>query len=309
LGRRAADFDFREYTDEVKRLWRTNGAANLLFAAPINILTTGEHKGILMMIEAIIFDVDGTLVDTVDMHAEAWQRAFKEFGKDLEFQAVREQIGKGGDQLMPEFLSEKELKEFGEKLEEAAHGAFRHGILPKTKPFPKVRELCERIKKDGIKIVLASSATGDEVEFFKKAMNIADLLEAETTSDDAEASKPEPDIFEAALKRIGDPNASRCIVVGDTPYDAIAAGKINLKPSAFCRAVFPNRVCARRAASRFTKTRRICWRATTNRQSLRECRKRRASKNMQNQPNKQKQEADEDRDRKQSKQTALLLRN
>ncbi|CAA9406895.1 MAG: hypothetical protein AVDCRST_MAG74-1936 [uncultured Pyrinomonadaceae bacterium] len=192
-----------------------------------------------MMIEAIIFDVDGTLVDTVDMHAEAWQRAFREFGKELEFQLVREQIGKGGDQLMPEFLSEKELEEFGEKLEERRTELFDTEYLPKTKPFPKVRELCERIKKDDIKIVLASSATGDEVEFFKKAMNIADLLEAETTTDDAEASKPEPDIFEAALKRIGDPDASRYIVVGDTPYDAIAAGKINLKTIGVLSGGFP----------------------------------------------------------------------
>ncbi len=194
------------------------------------------------MIEAVIFDVDGTLVDTVDMHAEAWQRAFKEFGKDLEFQAVREQIGKGGDQLMPEFLSEKELKDFGEKLEKRRTEIFDNEYLPETKPFPKVRELVERIKKDGKKVVLASSATGKEVEFFKKLMNIADLLEAETTSDDAESSKPEPDIFEAALKKIGNPDADKCVVVGDTPYDAIAAAKIDLRTIGVLSGGFPERV-------------------------------------------------------------------
>jgi len=191
------------------------------------------------MIEAVIFDVDGTLVDTVDMHAEAWQRAFKEFGKDLEFQAVREQIGKGGDQLMPEFLTKEEMNDFSEKLEKRRTEIFDNEYLPKTKPFPKVRELVERIKKDGKKIVLASSATDEEVEFFKKVMNIADLLEAETTSDDAEESKPEPDIFEAALKKIGNPDASKCVVVGDTPYDAIAAGKINLPTIGVLSGGFP----------------------------------------------------------------------
>lgn len=192
-----------------------------------------------MMIEAVIFDVDGTLVDTVDMHAEAWQRAFKEFGKELEFQVVREQIGKGGDQLMPEFLSEKEFEEFGEKLEKRRTEIFDDEYLPKSKAFPKVRELVERIKKDGKKVVLASSATEKELEFFKKVMNIADLLEAATSADDAEASKPEPDIFEAALKKIGNPEASRCIVVGDTPYDAIAAGKINLRTIGVLSGGFP----------------------------------------------------------------------
>ena len=194
------------------------------------------------MIEAVIFDVDGTLVDTVDMHAEAWRRAFKEFGKDLEFQAVRGQIGKGGDQLMPEFLSEKELDDFGEKLEKRRTEIFDNEYLPKTKPFPKVRELCERIGKDGVKIVLASSATGNEVEFFKKVLDIADLLEGETTSDDAEESKPEPDIFAAAMKKIGSPVAENCVVVGDTPYDAIAAGKIKLKTIGVLCGGFPEKV-------------------------------------------------------------------
>jgi HAD superfamily hydrolase (TIGR01549 family) len=193
------------------------------------------------MIEAVIFDVDGTLVDTVDMHAEAWQRAFREFGKDLEFQTVRQQIGKGGDQLMPEFLSEKEMDDFSERLEKRRTEIFDTEYLPKTKPFPKVRELCERIKADGLKIVLASSATEKELEFFKKALNIADLLEAATSSDDAEESKPEPDIFEAALKKIGSPDASKCVVVGDTPYDAIAAGKIKLKTIGVLSGGFPEK--------------------------------------------------------------------
>jgi HAD superfamily hydrolase (TIGR01509 family) len=194
-----------------------------------------------MTIEAVIFDVDGTLVDTVDMHAEAWQRAFKEFGKELDFQTVRGQIGKGGDQLMPEFLSEKELEQFGEKLEKWRTEIFDVDYLPKSEAFPKVRELIERIKKDGKKVVLASSATEKQLEFFKKIMNIADLLEAATSSDDAEASKPEPDIFEAALRKIGNPDPDRCIVVGDTPYDAIAAGKINLRTVGVLSGGFPER--------------------------------------------------------------------
>ena len=181
------------------------------------------------MIQVVIFDIDGTLVDTVDMHAKAWQQAFKEFEKELEFQKVREQIGKGGDQLMPEFLSEKEINELGKKIEKHRAEIFDRDYMPKVKAFPQVRELVERIKQDGKKIVLASSATEEDVEAFKKIINITDLLEADTTSDDAEKSKPEPDIFVAVLKKIGSPDVSECVVVGDTPYDAIAAGKINLQ--------------------------------------------------------------------------------
>ena len=160
------------------------------------------------MINVVIFDIDGTLVDTVDMHARAWQQAFKEFGKDLEFQKIRAQIGKGSDQLMPEFLSEKEVNELGEKIEKRRGEIFKSEFMPKVKPFPGVRELAVRIKQDGKKIVLASSATEEDVEAFKKIINITDLLETETTSDDADESKPEPDIFVAALKKIGSPDVN-----------------------------------------------------------------------------------------------------
>jgi HAD superfamily hydrolase (TIGR01549 family) len=181
------------------------------------------------MIKTVIFDVDGTLVDTVDMHAEAWQRALKEYGKEVEFSAVRAQIGKGGDQLLPVFLSREELDQFGEELEKRRGEIFKQEYLPKTKPFAQVRELVERIQRDGKRVVLASSAKQDELEHFNKVTNIADLLEGETSADDAEKSKPEPDIFLAALSEAGNPEPSEAIVVGDTPYDAIAAAKAKLK--------------------------------------------------------------------------------
>ena len=191
------------------------------------------------MIKTVIFDVDGTLVDTVDMHAEAWQRALKEFGKEVEFSAVRKQIGKGGDQLMPVFLSQEELDQFGEELEKRRGEIFKQEYLPKTVAFPQVRELVERIQRDGKQVVLASSAKQEELDHFKKVTNIADLLEGETSADDAEKSKPEPDIFLAAMKEGGNPEPTEAIVVGDTPYDAIAAAKANLKTIGLLCGGFP----------------------------------------------------------------------
>jgi HAD superfamily hydrolase (TIGR01549 family) len=191
------------------------------------------------MIKPVIFDVDGTLVDTVDMHAEAWQRALKEYGKEVEFSAVRAQIGKGGDQLMAVFLSREELDEFGEELEQRRGEIFKQDYLPKTKAFPRVRELVERIQRDGKRVVLASSAQREELEHFKKVTNIADLLQGETSADDAEKSKPEPDIFLAALSEGGNPEPAEAIVVGDTPYDATAAAKAKLKTIGLLCGGFP----------------------------------------------------------------------
>ena len=181
------------------------------------------------MIKTVIFDVDGTLVDTVDMHAEAWQRALQEYGKDVVFSAIRSQIGKGGDQLLPVFLSREELDQFGEELEKRRGEIFKQEYLQKTKAFPQVRELVERIQREGKRVVLASSAKQEELDHFKKVTNIADLLEGETSADDAEKSKPEPDIFVAAMKEAGNPEPMEVMVVGDTPYDAIAAAKAKLK--------------------------------------------------------------------------------
>lgn len=191
------------------------------------------------MIKAVIFDVDGTLLDSVDLHARAWQEAFAHFGKQFDFERVRSQIGKGGDQLMPVFLSQKELDEFGKELEEHRGELFKREYLPRVKSFPAVRELFQRVKDEGLSIALASSAKEDELKAYKKIARIQDLVEEETSSDDAEKSKPHPDIFEAALERLGDLSPAEAVVVGDTPYDAEAAGKAGLQSVGFLSGGFP----------------------------------------------------------------------
>ena len=180
------------------------------------------------MPQAVIFDVDGTLIDSVDLHAHAWVDAFHDYGHEVAFDQVRRQIGKGGDQLMPMFLNKEELAAIGEKLEEHRSKVLKDRYLPRITAFPHVRELFERLLADGMQIALASSAKQDELEQYEKAARIEGLVHVETSSDDAERSKPEPDIFKAALRRLGDPRPEDVVVVGDTPYDAEAAGKAGL---------------------------------------------------------------------------------
>jgi HAD superfamily hydrolase (TIGR01549 family) len=181
------------------------------------------------MTEAVIFDIDGTLLDSVDLHAQAWQEAFKHFGYGIPFNEIRAQIGKGGDQLLPVFLSPEELKEKGKSLEEFRGSLFKQNYLPKVRPFPYVRELFQKLKANGQQIALASSAKPDELQTFKRIANIDDLVEVETSSGDAERSKPHPDIFEAALDRLRHVRREEIVVVGDSPHDAEGARKAALR--------------------------------------------------------------------------------
>ena len=117
----------------------------------------------VLLIKAAIFDVDGTLVDSNLLHVEAWREAFGHYGKALSAEEVHAQIGKGGDQLMPVFLSRHELDRFGEELERLRVELFSRDYLGSVEPFPKVRELFERLKGDGVLIALASSAKEQEL--------------------------------------------------------------------------------------------------------------------------------------------------
>jgi HAD superfamily hydrolase (TIGR01509 family) len=178
------------------------------------------------MTRAFVFDIDGTLVDSVDLHARAWQEAFLHFGREIPFEEVRSQIGKGGDQLMPVFLPKEEVERRGEEISGWRADHFRREYMPRVRAFPKVGELFERVKADGKRIAIASSSKADEVEQYKEIMGVSDLVDVETSADDAEKSKPHPDIFQAAIGKLG-LRAQEVVVFGDSPYDAEAARRIN----------------------------------------------------------------------------------
>lgn len=199
------------------------------------------------MTRAVIFDIDGTLIDSVDYHAHAWVDAFREFGKNVAFEDVRSQIGKGGDQLLPVFLSREEIEAFGEALEKWRGEHLKRVYLSKFRAFPGVRALFEKILAEGKKVALASSAKEDELEKYKEIAGIADLIGRDdaTSSSDAEKSKPHPDIFHAAMAKLGGIGAAETVVVGDTPYDAEAAGKAGLKTVGVLCGGFPEDVLRR----------------------------------------------------------------
>ena len=181
------------------------------------------------MIEAVIFDIDGTLIDSVDLHARAWQDALAHYGHRVPYEELRRQIGKGGDQLMPVFVPAEELAKIEKELEKFRGDLFKRNYLARVRPFTDVPELFRHIRDDGKRIALASSAKKDELKTYKTLAGIDGLVEEETSSDDADRSKPHPDIFEAALERLGKPDPARVMVVGDTPYDVEAATKAGLR--------------------------------------------------------------------------------
>jgi len=188
---------------------------------------------------AALFDVDGTLVDSNDLHAAAWAEAFRCFGHDIPEQRIRFQVGKGGDNLIPALLPDLGDDE-REQLEAYRSDLYKTDYLPEVEPFPGVRPLFERLRADGVAIVLASSSGRDEVDHNLDLIGCRDLVSAATSRDDVEHSKPCPDIFEAALGKAGVP-ADKALVVGDTPWDVKAAARTGLATIGFRSGGFEDR--------------------------------------------------------------------
>ena len=180
------------------------------------------------MLKAVIFDIDGTLVDSVESHARAWQQAFEKFGKKVSLEDVRKQVGKGSDQMLPEFFTKEQLERFGKEMEDFREDLFKREFRPGVKAFPRVRELLLRIHADGRTVAMASSGGRADMNYYKRLLNVEDLVEEDASGDDVKKSKPHPDIFADALKELKI-EAHEAIAVGDTPYDSEAANKIHLR--------------------------------------------------------------------------------
>jgi phosphoglycolate phosphatase-like HAD superfamily hydrolase len=149
------------------------------------------------------------------------------FGHDVSFEQARSQIGKGGDKLIPVFLSDDEQRDHGKDMESWRGERFKSVYLPLVRPFSAVPDLLRRVRGAGVKIAIGTSAKKDELKKYLDIAGIADLVDATASSEDAEESKPAPDIFEVVLKKLKIEGAE-AVAIGDTPYDASAARKAGI---------------------------------------------------------------------------------
>jgi HAD superfamily hydrolase (TIGR01509 family) len=183
-------------------------------------------------IRAVILDVDGTLVDSNDAHARAWADALSEHGYDVDERHIRRLIGMGGDNLLPRVADLDKDSEPGSQISKRRAEIFKMQYLSQVRPLPGVRELIERLRGDGLRLIVASSAKADELEPLLGIAGVGELLPERTSAEDAPNSKPDPDIMQVALDKLGLP-ADQTIMIGDTPYDLQAAHKAGIKVIAF----------------------------------------------------------------------------
>jgi HAD superfamily hydrolase (TIGR01549 family) len=174
--------------------------------------------------DTAIFDVDGTLVDSNYQHALAWFRAFRRYDITLPLWRLHRGIGMGGDLYVPNLAGDRVEEEHGDALRDAWVEEFDL-LIDEIQPFDGVRDLLLEVKQRGFRLVLASSGKSQHVETFLDLFGGRDIADAWTTSEDAETSKPAPDLVKVALERV---DGSGGVMVGDSIYDAEAAGKIDI---------------------------------------------------------------------------------
>jgi HAD superfamily hydrolase (TIGR01549 family) len=176
------------------------------------------------MVEAIIFDVDGTLVDTNYQHAIAWFRAFRRFDVSPAIWRIHRAIGMGGDQLVAAVAGDEVEARHGDDLRSAWTEEFAV-FLPQVQPFAGARPLLQEVKRRGLKLVLASSGEQEHVEHYLDLIGGRDLADSWTTSEDAEQTKPAPDLIQTAMQKMDTDNA---VMIGDSIWDAEAATRAGI---------------------------------------------------------------------------------
>jgi phosphoglycolate phosphatase-like HAD superfamily hydrolase len=167
----------------------------------------------------VIFDIDGTLVDTNYQHALAWYQAFRQHDMHLPVWRLHRHIGMGGDQFVAAVAGDDAEAEIGDDVR-TAHDVIYMTMIQSVSVFDGARELLEDLKRDGFSLVLASSAKQREVDHYLDLLDGRELADDWTTSDDVEQTKPEPDLVVAAREKLGGGDA---VMVGDTPWDVEAA--------------------------------------------------------------------------------------
>ncbi len=179
------------------------------------------------MAEVLLTDIDGTLVDSNALHAEAWRRAFERFGIQIGMDDAWRQIGKGADHLIPTFLPEPLRARLETPLKNFRKEIFHRDYMPRIVPFARAHDLLKRVREMGMKIALATSSDPEDLPMYGRILGMGNLVDEAASSGDAKRSKPSPDIFAAALEKVG-VRPEQAIALGDTPYDAQSAGKLGI---------------------------------------------------------------------------------
>ena len=176
------------------------------------------------MLRGVLLDIDGTLLLSNRAHAEAWSDTFREFGHTIPPERIEPLIGMGGDKLLATLIpGMSDSDGQGKEMSSRRQKVFLERYAPHLQPAPGARALIQRLKDQGLAVVMATSAKGDELSTLLQRAGIEDLIEQATTSDEVDQSKPDPDIVHAALEK-GGLAPAEAILVGDTPYD-VEAGK------------------------------------------------------------------------------------
>ena len=179
-------------------------------------------------IRAVILDMDGTLVDSNEAHAQTWVDTLREFGHDVTLEAVRPLIGQGGDKLLPRLTGHTRDSDIGQRIAARRTARFEQQYLPSIRPFPGSRQLVEHMHNRGLRLVIASSSSEQHLRLLVEAVDIGDFIENATSASDVDGSKPDPDVIEAALARLG-LDAAEVMMIGDTPYDIEAAARVGVR--------------------------------------------------------------------------------
>jgi HAD superfamily hydrolase (TIGR01509 family) len=180
------------------------------------------------VVEAVLLDVDGTLLDSNDAHAQAWSDAFREAGLEIGSESVLPLIGMGSDKLLPKLTDIDAESEQGKRLIDRRKEIFAKTYLPSVRRFPNARELLERMRADGLRLVVATSASEEELRGLLAVLGAEWIIDDATNSSEVKQSKPDPDIVRAAVDKTG-VGPERCVMLGDTPYDVEAATRSRVR--------------------------------------------------------------------------------
>jgi HAD superfamily hydrolase (TIGR01549 family) len=175
-------------------------------------------------LRTVLLDIDGTLVDSNDGHARAWVDALRAHGYVVPFEQVRPLIGMGGDKVTPTLTGLDPESGEAERISETRSELFLERELPALQPTRGARPLLEHMLGIGLELVVATSAKEDEVRALLEQAGVSDLIQLASSADDAERSKPDPDIVQAAL-RLSRSQVAHSLMIGDTPYDVEAAAR------------------------------------------------------------------------------------